>query len=336
MVCRDGVLTEAKLEMILEGLLSCDCQDIKNGVLYKEWERNNEKYILLYNTSLNRQVISVPFSGEYLKILYGLSPAHAALKNGVLTAAIPEGRIVLFEESSSNEAGLYIGKIGTDKLSKGVFDTKGRTAALYKIMENGNPELYKVFGSGSPASIDKIGEDYVLKLFSLGFTDIKPSGEAIKFEYNEVTEREEEFICDGSLEELVPSGLLNNWNSSEGYTVTSDNGNHTVLLTGDGNYSLWQKIYGLSGGEKYTFSAKLHAAVLKGTGAQVKLEFYNGDMAMETVVKRNYTETTEGFKEISFEFTAPEGATAANVLVRLLGGGEIYWDAISLRGIEAN
>ncbi|MDD6309279.1 MAG: hypothetical protein PUB07_08040, partial [Clostridia bacterium] len=148
-----------------------------------------------------------------------------------------------------------------------------------------------------------------------------------------------DFIQNGSFESTEADGTPSNWSLLGDPThaaidtkTVSDGKNAIQFKSSTENVTYTQRVDGINGGTEYTLTAYLYAKAIAGSGAQIKLEFYAGDTALSDVVKESYPNTNRKFEAKVIKFTAPTGATRANVLIRLLGGGEIYWDKLSLIG----
>lgn len=150
-----------------------------------------------------------------------------------------------------------------------------------------------------------------------------------------------DFIRNGSFEDKNEDGSVASWSMLSG-TVLGTNleitdkakeGNSALRMFADnGNMTITQNITGLKGGTEYVFTAFLKATKFFDSKAQVKVEFYAGDKSMTEGVKVDYADTSKDFEPKVITFTAPQGATRANILIRLLGGGDISWDKVSLIG----
>ncbi len=154
-----------------------------------------------------------------------------------------------------------------------------------------------------------------------------------------------EFIRNGSFEEVNADGSLASWSLLSGTAlgtnleltdIAKDGKKGLRMFAPEGNMTVTQSVTGLVGGSEYIFTAYLKAKEFAGSGAQIKMEFYSGNTALsDKGVKVSYAETTADFDAKVITFLAPEGATRANILVRLLGGGDVIWDAITLAGPKA-
>lgn len=153
-----------------------------------------------------------------------------------------------------------------------------------------------------------------------------------------------DFIRNGSFEEKNEDGSVTSWSMLSGTVLgenvelakTAKDGEVGLRMFADsGNMTLTQAVTGLKGGTEYIFTSFVKIAKLNGSKAQLKIEFYAGDKSMTEGVKTDRTETTRDFEPWVVTFTAPAGATRANILIRLLGGGDMTWDSISLVGQKA-
>ncbi|MDD6309092.1 MAG: S-layer homology domain-containing protein [Clostridia bacterium] len=148
-----------------------------------------------------------------------------------------------------------------------------------------------------------------------------------------------EAVVNGSLETVSGEGLPTGWtmptvklgenaeilqNAPDGKTAIRFFSENTSL-------HMAQTLSGLTPGEKYTASAFLKQD--KGTGAAIKIEFYgqNGK-AVPGEIYKSYKDAGNIWKKVTFSFTMPKAATNAVLMVRLVGGGDVSWDAISVKG----
>jgi len=153
-----------------------------------------------------------------------------------------------------------------------------------------------------------------------------------------------DFIRNGSFEEKNEDGSVASWSLISGTVLgenleivkTAKDGEAGLRMFADsGNMTVTQQVTGLKGGTEYIFTSFLKADRFIDSKAQLKIEFYAGDKSITEGVKTDYTETTRDFEPWVVTFTAPADATRANVLIRLLGGGDITWDKVSLVGQKA-
>jgi len=108
-------------------------------------------------------------------------------------------------------------------------------------------------------------------------------------------------------------------------------GKGAMKLEGEGNVTMGQILY-FEGGQPYsiTFRAKAEGSAM----AVIKLEYYTGSggrvyhSAVETSLNANDT-----WQEGVWNITVPEDVVRANFLVRLIGGGTLYYDNVSVMGI---
>lgn len=149
----------------------------------------------------------------------------------------------------------------------------------------------------------------------------------------------EEFLVNGDMEMLTSNGGFVVWGAKEGISPSSDtkfDGNYSMMVSSD---YLTQRVYGIVGGTVYTLSGHY-----KGGEPRLKLEFWTKDDNGSTVhLGGDYldvaagTERREvrGFKHFSLEYTAPEGATFVDVMIRSNIDGETsYVDNMSLMGAK--
>ncbi len=153
---------------------------------------------------------------------------------------------------------------------------------------------------------------------------------------------EYDFIKNGSFETVNATGVPENWTLSgtagENFAVVNDakDGTNVVKMYGeDDNVFVVSRFSGLVGGKTYALSAALKAVSLNGTGALIKFEFKDASGNPTGSVNKPYTAINKSYIVISEKITVPAGTTDASLLLRLLGGGEIYWDAVSFKGERA-
>ncbi|MBE7062362.1 MAG: hypothetical protein E7390_01040 [Ruminococcaceae bacterium] len=153
---------------------------------------------------------------------------------------------------------------------------------------------------------------------------------------------EYEFVKNGSFEAVNAAGVPENWTLSgkagENFTVVEDakDGTKAVKMYGEtDNVFVVSRFTGLVGGKTYALSAALKAVSLNGTGALIKFEFKDASGNPTGAVNKPYTAINKSYIGISEKITVPAGTTDASLLLRLLGGGEIYWDAVSFKGERA-
>ncbi len=153
---------------------------------------------------------------------------------------------------------------------------------------------------------------------------------------------EYEFVKNGSFEAVNAAGVPENWTLSgkagENFTVVNDakDGTNAVKMYGkEDNVFVVSRFSGLVGGKTYFLSAALKAVSLNGTGALIKFEFKDASGNPTGNVNKPYTAINKSYIGISEKITVPAGTTDASLLLRLLGGGEIYWDAVSFKGERA-
>ncbi|MBQ7032679.1 MAG: S-layer homology domain-containing protein [Clostridia bacterium] len=96
-----------------------------------------------------------------------------------------------------------------------------------------------------------------------------------------------------------------------------------------------QRLTSLIPGKEYTFSGWLKVISMEGAGAEIKLEFYGGDGKGTGNARKSYDQNAADntWKNITFNFTVPEGTEYASFLVRnTKTAGELYWDSVSIIG----
>lgn len=106
-------------------------------------------------------------------------------------------------------------------------------------------------------------------------------------------------------------------------------GAYSLKLESMGNCYAHQQIY-LVGGEQYDLS--LYAKSNIGAKAHVKFEFYNKNTYVGEI-QLNWN-TSSQWSLLTYTIDVPETANRATILIRLIGGGDIYYDNVSLRGLN--
>lgn len=115
-------------------------------------------------------------------------------------------------------------------------------------------------------------------------------------------------------------------------------GTQTALLT-----QIFNNAYG---GATYTFKAYLKMTSIENpsaylSGASIDIYFRDDmntilDYQGQSRIRLRFTEVTgNDWQEITMEFTAPENTANISVHLRHAGGGEIYWDDVTLSGVLA-
>lgn len=97
----------------------------------------------------------------------------------------------------------------------------------------------------------------------------------------------------------------------------------------EGNAHAWQTVENLQAGRDYTLRAYLRT--VEGRGA-IKAEFLNTENKTfyQNGDIRFYESVSGEWTEAIYDFTVPEGADSASFLLRVIGGGEVYWDSLTL------
>lgn len=113
-------------------------------------------------------------------------------------------------------------------------------------------------------------------------------------------------------------------------------GKNAIQMTGTSKFAS-QVVDGLIPGETYTVKAQLKVMEQTGQGATIKLEQRKpaggANFTVAKEIAKSFTDVKKGeWQEVTYEFVAEPGVTRATVLVRLLDGGDIYWDNIQLIG----
>lgn len=91
-----------------------------------------------------------------------------------------------------------------------------------------------------------------------------------------------------------------------------------------------QQIVPVHGGEPLTLSGMVKTGNLTGTGAYLKIEYYNQNNQFLSMAQTGYVTGTQDFTRITCTADVPAGATWANLLLILEGVGTAYFDSIKL------
>jgi len=110
------------------------------------------------------------------------------------------------------------------------------------------------------------------------------------------------------------------------YTSDAYAGSQAIKLTAEGNCFAHQSVF-LVGGEIYEVSLYSKST---GAKAHIKFEFYSptGHVSGKSFEWDNSNDWTK----FTTEITVPKEANRASFLIRLIGGGEIYYDNVSVYG----
>lgn len=152
-------------------------------------------------------------------------------------------------------------------------------------------------------------------------------------------------LQNGSFEEADAANVLTGWTLKGGTWGTeaelagdANSGERALHFSGDtASVYVTQEIRGIVGGTDYEFTGYVKVKSAVKTGAMVKLEWRHYDEdGTRTVLdskQKGMSETTGNrYKEIALSDTAPAEANAVNILLRLVGGGDITWDDAALYG----
>lgn len=109
-------------------------------------------------------------------------------------------------------------------------------------------------------------------------------------------------------------------------------GSGALKITGEGNAFAVQSVPLI---ENRTYDLSLYAKGDGTTRAIIKLEFNRKEGGYMSAHENGWNISTE-WTQVTDEFTVPEGAGSANFMIRLIGGGTVYYDnaSIILRPIE--
>lgn len=184
----------------------------------------------------------------------------------------------------------------------------------------------------------------VLKGGDILWDDISMVGE--KPEKQEVViegETEEvEFFTNGSFEE-TSGDSAKNWATSGGkwgteFKVEADakEGQNALHITSDANVYVSHKIRGIIPGIEYTINGyvKLLAAPsAPDAGPAIKLEYFKEGKYAKSGVIKFYSGKIGQWTPFEYTFECPEDVDSAEVLVRVVKGGDVLWDSLSMVGL---
>ena len=77
-------------------------------------------------------------------------------------------------------------------------------------------------------------------------------------------------------------------------------------------------------GERYTFSCWVNVENVSGGTASITI----GCSPYGYLVTKSFTEKTDGWEKISFDFLIPQGGTTLSLMLRLQGIGKVYYDEV--------
>lgn len=152
-------------------------------------------------------------------------------------------------------------------------------------------------------------------------------------------ERKQPIIPCGGFESYVASTPLG-WSAYRGwnggycfYDIGSGNGNYRMRITdsvGDAAPYVYRRV-ALAPETKYRFSVWCRQEDMTGSGAGVKLEFYNSDKVCVGELTEKFSQDKQSRM---FEFQTPPGTAEAAVLLRIYTKGTAYFDNVSMQCIS--
>lgn len=92
------------------------------------------------------------------------------------------------------------------------------------------------------------------------------------------------------------------------------------------NAYIAQNVKNLKAGTTYTFTAWIKT--VRGSGA-IKAEYTGEGVSLSDEI-RFYGSADGEWTKAEYTFTVPEGTATVGFLLRVIGGGEVYWDNVSL------
>ncbi len=151
-------------------------------------------------------------------------------------------------------------------------------------------------------------------------------------------------ILNGGFEEKAPNGMPLSWTVVGGTfgqntEISADaKTGESALHFHDDTASIYafQKVVGLYGGEEYTLSFWMKLVSFQKTGAMVKLSFGymdpQGNSQGISDEQKAFKELGNRWRQEKMTFTLPKNANTVTVLIRIVGGGEVYYDDVELIG----
>ncbi len=150
------------------------------------------------------------------------------------------------------------------------------------------------------------------------------------------------FIKNGNFEVVNTNGLPTEWGLSGGTvgenivvsTQAPQEGNNSVRIFGNSsNIFIHQMLYGLIPGEEYKLTGWLKFVSGKGSPF-VKFEFQDeaNKVIGEAGCDFGKTWKTGTWSYLEDKVVIPENTARTSMLVRLVGGGEVFWDDLKLAG----
>ncbi len=151
-------------------------------------------------------------------------------------------------------------------------------------------------------------------------------------------------VLNGGFEEKSPNGMPLSWGIIGG-TLGQNTGFSGRVKSGESALHFYDKeasiyayqdIVGLYGGEQYTLTFWKFLINYSGYGPMVKLSYsyidQQGNITGVSEEQKIFTESSGRWKEEKMTFTLPQEANRLTVLIRLVGGGEVYYDDVQLIG----
>lgn len=145
-------------------------------------------------------------------------------------------------------------------------------------------------------------------------------------------------LSNSSFEELDDDGVPTAWimpkSWGENATCSEDaqDGKNAIHVVSESdNVILNYSIEGIVEKSAYILEAYLKAKIIN-KAAAVQVYFYDAEGTNLHTVKNNISSATNKYQKITIRMTAPAKAVKASLLVRLNGGGEVWWDNITFVG----
>ncbi|MBE7025556.1 MAG: hypothetical protein E7408_05825 [Ruminococcaceae bacterium] len=153
-----------------------------------------------------------------------------------------------------------------------------------------------------------------------------------------------EFVKNGDFE-TVNGSAFPSWGVSGGawgkeFSVSDDahGGKNALRITTEGNVYAYTRVSGLTPGVEYTINGYvklLEAPTADDGGAAVKLEYFKGGEYVTGGAVRFYNGKVGEWAPVAYTFECPENADGADILLRVLKGGDVLWDDFSMVGEKA-
>lgn len=312
-----------------------------NGQALSSWSATGGKWGEVFSASEDTH------GGEYALRINTTESAYAAQ---TVTGLVPNTEYTLtawikvLSESGNDESGpaikaQFANSSGASQKSDGVIKFYGGNIGKWKKIE---------YTFTTPEDADRA--DFLLRVLKGGdvlWDDVSMVGEKASgnLSFTEGVTENAEFVANPSFED-VSGSTAKKWTASggkwgEAFTLSEDakDGKTALRISTEKNVYASQMLTGIVPGEEYTLTGSLKVLSDSGNGDEsgpaVKMQYYKDG--------KNATDVPDGaikfyggnvgkWKNFEYTFTAPEGVDAAEVLLRVLNGGDVLWDNLSMVG----